>query len=147
MELAKASAALGCLAQGHHHLVGIGAFVQVARRAQAQGTHGELLVGVGGQHQHRQARVLVLELLEHVQPIAAGHGDVQHDHVQSDTAISLMKATHLAQGVDAIGRIAHHVEVSRIAQHLAQTLPHDVVVVHQQHADHAGATAAMRGSR
>ena len=51
-------------------------------KAPPVGSHRAVQVGVRGHDDHRQARVLLADLREHVQAAEAGHADVGDDHIR-----------------------------------------------------------------
>ena len=72
---------IGALDQ-RHGVVDVERLGQVLEGAALVGSHRAIQVGVRGHDDHRQARVLLADLREHVQAAEAGHADVGDDHIR-----------------------------------------------------------------
>ncbi len=72
---------VGALDQ-RHGVVDVERLGQVFEGAALVGSHRAVQVGMRGHDDHRQARVLLADLREHVQAAEAGHADVGDDHIR-----------------------------------------------------------------
>jgi hypothetical protein len=70
--------------------------------------------------------------LQHIQPVAPGHGNVQQHHAQ---AFAAAQGRHGGQHLGPVGGLGADFDVWRIGQHLLEPLAHDAVVVSDQHTD------------
>src|SRR6478735_432363 len=73
------------------------------------------------QDEHGQTRPRTLDLLQHLQPTAAGHGDVEHHHVP-------LLLPHPRQPFGGIAGFAKYGLLEVISENEPQALPHDGVV-------------------
>lgn len=70
---------------------------------------------------------------EHVQPVHAGHHQVEQHHRRPQRA-------YQRQGLLSGGALAGHLDAVHLLQDEAQALPHHLVVIHDQHPDHRAFT-------
>jgi hypothetical protein len=113
--------------------------VQVSRRAGADCPHCVLLLRVHAQHEDAAARLLAAQLLDEIEPRAAGHREIEHDHVE-------MAGTHAFQYLVPVRRLLRDENVPGVREDLAQPFAHDLVIVGEQHFDHATDSSRPNGS-
>lgn len=82
-------------------------------------------VAMHRQNHHPCPRRHPLEALDRLQPVHAGHGDIQQDDVGP-------QVTGAANGLPAVSRLADHQEIGLGIQNGPQTLAQDAVILHHQ---------------
>ena len=120
-------AATGDPLQGIHQLGRRTLFGQVTGSTGLHRTYRILVFAVHGQHQHRQRWQLFFYLLEYVDTIAVGHGDVEQQHVKAALAQFLY-------GLLRVLCFAGDCDQSAVADDLFEAFAHDRMVVSDQYA-------------
>ena len=120
-------------------LLGRTLFLNVARRAGADGPRAEDVLLVHAQHQHGEAREFALDVLEDIQPAARSEGKIEDDGV---------KGTGTQQGQELVGggRFTADGEASRLGDDLPKPLSHDCVVVGDDDVRHSRVQVHNSGS-
>ena len=113
-------------AQGHQQLVGRGVLHDVAARAGGQHALRVDQLVVHRQHEHRQVRMMGVHIAHQLQPIPLRERDIDDDHIR------LQLADGGARFALAL-RLAADFEVRLQVDHQPQALPHDRVIVDDQH--------------
>ena len=80
------------------------------------------------EHHHRGAGPLFLDLLRRLEAVHVRHPDVHEDHVGE-------LAAGVFDGLAARAGLADDLEVVGLGQHRRDPLPHELVVVHEEHSN------------
>jgi len=117
----------GDAAHPHRQLVTAGVLGQEAISTGAQGALHIFQVAMHRQDHHPYPRRHPFEVLDRLQPVHAGHGDIQQDDVR-------LQITGAANGLAAVSGLADHPEIGLGVQNGPQTLAQDTVIFHHQDA-------------
>ena len=101
-------------------------FLKVARRPGGHRLDHRVLLGGGRQHDHPGRRRKLHYLPARLHPVLVRHQHVHHDNVQRQ----LRGGPHCFLTIPGL---PHHLELPGPFQHQPQAVPHDRVVVNQQH--------------
>ena len=103
---------------------------EIAGGARAERAHRVLVLGVHAQHQHRHARMLGPQALEHLEEAGARHRHVEQDHVGGKSRGSD------ASSSSPFTASPTTVEAGMVGDDAAKSLAHHRVVVGDQQPDH-----------
>jgi len=81
------------------------------------------------QHEDLQCRLLVLDLLDQLDTVSAGHRQVEHQHVG-------VRVAHERDRGRTVARFAGYVEATCVLQDVPQAVPDEGVVVGDEYLGH-----------
>src|SRR2546422_395946 len=125
--------------EGELELGDVGPLEKVARGAGAQGLRHVLLGGVHREDQHARAGRLFGDAGGRLEAVEARHRDVHDDHVGT-------VAAHEVERFAPVRRLRNHLDPADLAQHGADPLANQGVVLGEQHAQR-GRHGSVRGNR
>ena len=132
-------------AHGRRDLVGVGVLEDVSRRSGLQCAAHELVVGVGGQDDHRDVVVAGADQAGRLDAVQGPHLQVHDDHV-GPPPLGFEPLQQVERLRPAVGR-PDDLEVGLALEEGPQPTTHDRVIVDHEHLDPVSRLRRHRGAR